>query len=87
MPVARGLPASPSARPARQPRFLFERLLSDFHQACDVEDLDVAEALLGVLEMMLARPPRPEDGGRRRRLERLVAAHERLWHLRHPSGE
>jgi hypothetical protein len=47
----------------------------------------VAEQLLHVLEMMLIRRPLTPDGGRRRNMESLVAAHERLWHLRHPAAE
>jgi hypothetical protein len=43
----------------------------------------VAEQLLHVLEMMLTRRPLTPDGTRRRNMESLVAAHERLWHLRH----
>jgi hypothetical protein len=44
----------------------------------------VAEQLLHILEMMLTRRPLTPDGTRRRNMESLVAAHERLWHLRHP---
>ena len=71
----------------RQSRRLSDKLLIAFHQACDVEDLDVADQLLRLLELMTTRRPRPEDGNRRRNIEGLVAAHERLWHLRHPSSE
>jgi hypothetical protein len=47
----------------------------------------VAEQLLRVLEMMLTRRPVSPDANRRRNIETLVAAHERLWHLRHPEAE
>ena len=71
----------------RHSRRLSDKLLVAFHQACDVEDLEVADQLLRLLELMTTRRPRPEDGNRRRNIEGLVAAHERLWHLRHPSSE
>ena len=43
--------------------------------------------MLHILEMMLTRRPLTPDGTRRRNMESLVAAHERLWHLRHPHTE
>ena len=69
----------------RHSRRLSDKLLVAFHHACDVMDLEVADQLLRLLEMMTTRRPRPEDGNRRRSIEGLVAAHERLWHLRHPQ--
>jgi len=70
----------------RHTRRLSDKVLVAFHQACDADDLDVAEHLLRVLEMMTMRRPLPGDGNRRRNMESLVAAHERLWHLRHPEN-
>jgi hypothetical protein len=64
-------------------RRLTDKVLTAFHQACDQSDLEVAEQLLDVLEMMVRRPPPPD--GKRRNMESLVAAHERLWLLRHPD--
>lgn len=69
----------------RYSRRLSDKILIAFHQACDQGDLEVAEQLLHVLEMMLSRRPLSPDGSRRRNIESLVAAHERLWHLRHPA--
>ncbi len=80
-------PASPPMGAPRYSRRLSDKILIGFHQACDQRDLEVAEQLLQVLEMMLARRPTSPDGGRRRNMESLVAAHERLWHLRHPAAE
>jgi hypothetical protein len=37
--------------------------------------------------MMLTRRPMLPGGNRRRNMESLVAAHERLWHLRHPHTD
>jgi hypothetical protein len=69
----------------RHSRRLSDKILVAFHHACDVMDLEVADQLLRLLETMTTRRPRPEDGNRRRSIEGLVAAHERLWHLRHPQ--
>jgi hypothetical protein len=78
--------AGPTAAP-RYSRRLSDKILIAFHHACDQGDLEVAEQLLHVLEMMLTRRPLTPDGTRRRNMESLVAAHERLWHLRHPNSE
>jgi hypothetical protein len=71
----------------RYSRRLSDKVLIAFHQACDQDDFDVAERLLQVLEVMLTRRPLTADGNRRRSMESLVAAHERLWHLRHPPSK
>src|SRR5215469_15226413 len=70
----------------RYTRRLSDKILIAFHHACDQADFEVAEQLLHILEMMLTRRPLTPDGTRRRDLESLVAAHERLWQLRHPNG-
>jgi hypothetical protein len=71
----------------RQGRRLSDKILVAFHQACDQADFEVAEQLLRVLEMMLTRRSVSPDANRRRNIETLVAAHERLWHLRHPDAD
>lgn len=73
--------------PPRQTRRLSDKVLVAFHHACDSSDHEVADHLLRVLEIMLTRRPPQADVNRRRSLEGLVAAHERLWHLRHPAME
>ena len=73
-----------SGGPPRYTRRLSDKILIAFHHACDQADFEVAEQLLNILEMMLTRRPLTPDGTRRRNMESLVAAHERLWHLRHP---
>lgn len=80
---AQTTPASGGA--PRYSRRLSDKVLIAFHHACDQGDFEVAEQLLHTLEMMLTRRPLTPDGTRRRNMESLVAAHERLWHLRHPS--
>ncbi len=67
----------------RQGRRLSDKILVAFHHACDAQDLVVAEQLLKTLETMLTRRGVPSEQNRRKSLESLVAAHERLWHLRH----
>ncbi len=73
--------------PPRQTRRLPDKVLVAFHHACDTMDLEVAEHLLRVLELMLTRRPVPAEINRRRSMESLVAAYERLWNLRHPDPE
>ncbi|MFC7541806.1 hypothetical protein ACFQU2_23220 [Siccirubricoccus deserti] len=55
------------------------------HRACDDGQLDLAAKLLRVGEESMA----VESDLRRRRqdLWGLIAAHERLWHLRHDDCE
>lgn len=72
--------------PQRHSRRLSDKILLAFHQACDQADFEVAEQLLRVLELILSRRPAAPDSNRRRSMESLVAAHERLWHLRHPEA-
>jgi hypothetical protein len=67
----------------RYTRRLSDKIVIAFHHACDQGELEVAEQLLAVLETVLARLP--PAGDRRRDTEPLVAAHERLWDLRHPE--
>ena len=71
----------------RNGRRLADKILVAFHQACDLADYEVAESLLRLLELMVSRRPVPADGNRRRSMESLVAAHERLWYLRNPDSE
>ena len=77
---------NPAAAP-RYSRRLSDKILIAFHHACDQTDFEVADQLLHILEMMLTRRPVAPDGTRRRNMESLVAAHERLWHLRHPNTD
>ena len=71
----------------RYSRRLSDKILIAFHQACDQTDFEIAEQLLHILELMLKRRPVTTDTNRRRTMESLVDAHERLWHLRHPGDE
>ena len=81
-------PADPSPGPPRKHRRLSDYIVIAFHFACDQGDLEVADHLLGILERMLRRPPPAGRPERRTDVQPLVAAHERLWTLRHPdTGE
>jgi hypothetical protein len=82
--VASSREATSHAAP-RYTRRLSDKILIAFHHACDQSDFEIAEQLLGVLENLLNRRPVNPDANRRRSMETLVAAYERLWHLRHKS--
>lgn len=82
--TARETPAQGAPRYSRR---LSDKILIAFHHACDQTDFEIADQLLRILEMMLTRRPLTPDGNRRRSMESLVAAHERLWHLRHPGDD
>ena len=78
----------PTPRSAGAPRYsrrLSDKVLLAFHHACDQGDYEIGEQLLLILETMLTRRTVPPDANRRKSIESLVAAHERLWHLRHPE--
>jgi len=74
-----------SAAP-RHTRRLSDKVLIAFHHACDQSDFEVANDLLIILEKMLKRPTVGSDTNRRKSIESLIAAHERLWMLRHPEA-
>ena len=81
--IAGSLSGFAGAAAPRQNRRLPERILVAAHQACDLGDLDVAAQLLSILETVVGQARGPADPGRRRVMESLIAAHQRLWHLRH----
>jgi hypothetical protein len=76
-------PANPSGNSHK--RRLSDKILIAFHHACDQADIEIAAELLGVLEFVLRRLANLAGGRDRRARETLVAAHERLWQLRHPE--
>jgi hypothetical protein len=73
------------ARPRRRRR-LSDHVMIAFHFACDHGDLEAAKQLIAILEHMLRRPPPAGHPERRINSQPLVAAHERLWSLRHPEA-
>ena len=73
------------ATTVRYSRRLSDKILIAFHHACDQGDYDVAEQLLRTLELVVTRRTSHADANRRRGIDSLVAAHERLWNLRHPE--
>ena len=80
-------PPKPSVGAPRYSRRLSDKILLAFQHACDQGDYEIAEQLLHILETMLTRRTVPPDANRRKSIESLVAAHERLWHLRHPEKQ
>ena len=75
------------ANAPRYSRRLSDKILIAFHHACDQGDYEIGEQLLHILESMLTRRTVAPDANRRKSIESLVAAHERLWHLRHPEKD
>jgi hypothetical protein len=73
------------ARPHSHRR-LSDWVLITFHFACDEGDLETAEQLIAILAHMLHRAPPEGRPERRINAQPLVAAHERLWSLRHPEA-
>lgn len=71
----------------RYARRLSDKILIAFHHACDQCEIEIAADLLDVLEFMINRPPALPTGKERRVTESLVAAHERLWQIRHRTAE
>ena len=76
---------SSNVPPTRYTRRLSDHVLIAFHHACDRGDIEVARCLLEVLELIARRPAKGPGGIERRVRESLVAAYERLWHIRHPE--
>jgi hypothetical protein len=71
-------------RPSHRVRRLSDKILIAFHQSCDQREFDVAKELLQIFEgMMLRLPVDQADPRHCQGYENLVAAHERLWFLRH----
>jgi hypothetical protein len=68
----------------RSPQRLSDKILLAFHQACHEADYKVADQLLRALEMVLIGQQVDPGAHNRRNMDSLVAAHERLWQLRHP---
>ncbi len=68
---------------ANRQRRLSDKVLAAFSQACDQEDLDVAAQLLKVLDALMNKPKMMQQDQRKTEMT-TVAAHERLWLLRHP---
>ena len=50
----------------RHGRRLWDKILVAFHHACDVDDYEIAAAMLRALETMLVRVPTDTDSNRRR---------------------
>ena len=64
-------------------RRLSDKILVAFHHACDSRELDTAKQLLIALEVLGERQAdRPLDAERRKSIEFLVGAYQRLWQLR-----
>ena len=65
---------------------VMDKVAQAFNHACDLVDTEVAERLAQIMDRMVAERSLKADGTRRRAVETLVAAHERLWELRHADS-
>ena len=76
----------PRSAPLRYSRRLSDKILIAVHQSCDQGDFWVARSLLDILEIMAQRPLTALRGRERHLEESVVAAHERLWEMQHPTA-
>jgi hypothetical protein len=79
-------PGAQRQRGSNRRRWLSDLIIIAFHSACDQEELEAAQRLLTIAEFMLRRGPPEGRPERRVQANPLVAAHERLWVLRHPEA-
>jgi hypothetical protein len=79
-------PDAPPRRGPQRRRRLSDHIMVAFHSACDQEELDAAQELIAIVEFMLRRAPPDGRPERRDDTGLLVAAHLRLWSLRHPEA-
>lgn len=84
------LSESPRAKPAPPPvphnQKIMDKVANAFHHACDLIDIEVAAHLIQIMDRMVHERSLKADGTRRRAVETLVTAHERLWELRYGEG-
>ena len=66
-------------------RRLHDTILVAVHRACNGGQLEVAARLLRLSEEVMSAETDPKR--RRHEMWTLIAAHERLWYLRHPDAE
>lgn len=63
-------------------RKLSQRLIAAAHYACDLGELDMAGTLLALAEEAILRRSEFQSFNKRRVVEDIVSAYERLWRLR-----
>ena len=66
-------------------RRLHDTILVAVHRACDGGQLEVAARLLRLSEEVMSAEP--DIRRRRQEMWTLIAAYERLWHLRHADAD
>ncbi len=76
-------PAPSSERAPRTHSRLPDHILIAAHRACDLREFEAAMELLVSVENALRNAPAVVDRRHQRDFDSLVAAHERLWMLRH----
>lgn len=70
-------------RHPRRARFVVEDVLTAFHQACDLQDRDIAWRLIVAAEQAMRFHTSATAVEKTQMARRLVSAHERLWRLFH----
>ena len=67
-------------------RRLSDKILVAFHHACDSREPDIARQLLDILESLAVWDAcSTMNAERRKALDDLVGAHQRLWQIRNAS--
>jgi len=70
---------------SRHARHLSDKLLIEFHQACDNNKPEVALRFLDAFESTIRNQSLPKSVERHKLVGVLIAAHERLWSITHPT--
>jgi len=70
-------------RRPRRPRRVVEDVLIAFHQACDLQDREIAWGLIIAAENAMRFETTAKAAEQIRMATSLVSAHERLWRLFH----
>ena len=78
-----GVPRAKGLQAACARMKIADDILHAFHFACDTKDFLVADSLLQVLESLLVKRVFEPPATQATELALFVAAHERLWTLRH----
>jgi hypothetical protein len=68
--------------PAAPQRPLTTKILAAFDLAVEQRDVEVAQHLYRALELLLSKPPAPDDRDHREAIQGSMAAFERLRNLR-----
>ena len=74
--------AAMTSAASQQP--LADKILVAFDLACQQRDLEVAQHLHRCLELLLSKPPTPDDRNHRAAIEAAMVAYDKLVELKGP---